>query len=125
MRRSGVKGISLSDPPKAAQTALTTAGASSCSAPVRTPLTRPASTTSEVTGRPQRSVLDHLPRFAAQPDATMTLTKATLERVQLGEVTLEDAIEAGDVKVDGREEAIGELFGMLDTFDFWFNIVTP
>jgi alkyl sulfatase BDS1-like metallo-beta-lactamase superfamily hydrolase len=73
----------------------------------------------------ENGVLNHLPRFAAQPDATMTLTKATLERVQLGEVTLEDAVEAGDVKVDGREEAIGELFGMLDTFDFWFNIVTP
>jgi alkyl sulfatase BDS1-like metallo-beta-lactamase superfamily hydrolase len=55
----------------------------------------------------------------------MTLTKATLARVQLGAVTLEDAIEAGDIKVDGRKEAIGEFFGMLDTFNFWFNIVTP
>jgi alkyl sulfatase BDS1-like metallo-beta-lactamase superfamily hydrolase len=43
----------------------------------------------------------------------------------LAQVTLDDAITAGDVKVDGRKEAIGEFFGMLDTFDFWFNIVTP
>ena len=40
-------------------------------------------------------------------------------------LTATEAIEAGDVKVDGRKEAIGEFFGMLDTFDFWFNIVTP
>jgi alkyl sulfatase BDS1-like metallo-beta-lactamase superfamily hydrolase len=73
----------------------------------------------------ENGVLNHAPRFSAEPDATMTLTKATLARVQLGAVTLEDAIEAGDIKVDGRKEAIGEFFGMLDTFNFWFNIVTP
>ena len=55
----------------------------------------------------------------------MTLTTTTLTRVQLGDLRLEDAIEAGDIKVDGRKEAIGELFGILDTFSFWFNIVTP
>ena len=73
----------------------------------------------------ENGVLGYAPRFGAEPDATMTLTKPTLTRIQLGEVTLDEAIEAGDVKVDGRKEAIGEFFGMLDTFDFWFNIVTP
>ena len=55
----------------------------------------------------------------------MTLTKEALTRVQLGQLTLTDAIEAGDIKVDGRKEAVGEFFGMLDNFPFWFNIVTP
>ena len=73
----------------------------------------------------ENGVLDYAPQFGAEPDATMTLTKPTLSRIQLGEVALDEAIEAGDVKVDGRKEAIGEFFGMLDTFDFWFNIVTP
>jgi hypothetical protein len=41
----------------------------------------------------------------------MTLSKPTLTRIQLGAVTLDEAIEAGDVKVDGRKEAIGEFFG--------------
>jgi alkyl sulfatase BDS1-like metallo-beta-lactamase superfamily hydrolase len=72
----------------------------------------------------ENGVLNHLPRFAARPEATMTLTRATLERVQQREVTLEDAVEAGDIKVNGREEAIGELFGMLRHLN-WFYIVTP
>lgn len=70
-------------------------------------------------------VLNHVRRFAAEPDATMSLTKPTLTRIQLGQISLDDAIAAGDVRVDGGKESIGEFFGMLDTFDFWFNIVTP
>ena len=73
----------------------------------------------------ENGVLKHAPQFAVGPDATMTLTKGALTRVQLGQLTLKDAIEAGDIKVDGRKEAVGEFFGMLDNFDFWFNVVTP
>jgi alkyl sulfatase BDS1-like metallo-beta-lactamase superfamily hydrolase len=29
------------------------------------------------------------------------------------------------VEVDGEREALAELLGLLDTFEFWFNIVTP
>ena len=63
--------------------------------------------------------------FGATPDATLTLARTTLTRIQLGEVTMADAIQAGDVKVDGRQAAVAEFFGLLDTFPFWFNIVTP
>jgi alkyl sulfatase BDS1-like metallo-beta-lactamase superfamily hydrolase len=73
----------------------------------------------------ENGVLRYSPRFGAAPDATMTLSKATLTRIQLGEVTMEDAIRAGDVKVDGRQAAVGEFFALLDTFPFWFDIVTP
>jgi len=55
----------------------------------------------------------------------MTLAKSTLDNIELGQSTLDKAIEAGDIKVDGRKEAIDEFLGMLDTFPFWFNIVTP
>jgi alkyl sulfatase BDS1-like metallo-beta-lactamase superfamily hydrolase len=75
--------------------------------------------------RVENGVLSYSKRLGAEPDATLSLSKDTLARVQLGQVTLDDAIAAGDVKVDGRKEAVGEFFGMLDTFDFWFNIVTP
>ena len=40
-------------------------------------------------------------------------------------MTLEEAVAAEQIKVDGRREAAGELLGMLDDFPFWFNIVTP
>ena len=58
-------------------------------------------------------------------DATVTLTKSTLNAVQLKEATLEQKIASGDIKIDGRKEALGEFMGLLDTFPFWFKIVTP
>jgi alkyl sulfatase BDS1-like metallo-beta-lactamase superfamily hydrolase len=73
----------------------------------------------------ENDVLNYTGKSAANADATMTFTKATLDRIQVGETTLDQAIAAGEVKIDGRKEAIDEFFGMLDSFNFWFNIVTP
>jgi alkyl sulfatase BDS1-like metallo-beta-lactamase superfamily hydrolase len=61
----------------------------------------------------------------AQPDAKVTLSKATLDAIQLKETTIENAIAKGDMKVEGRREALSEFLALLDTFPFWFNIVTP
>ena len=58
-------------------------------------------------------------------DATITLSKATLNAVQLKEATLEEKVASGDIKITGRKEALDEFLGLLDTFSFWFNIVTP
>jgi hypothetical protein len=35
------------------------------------------------------------------------------------------AITAGQLKLERRREAAGELLGVFETFPFWFNIVTP
>jgi len=72
----------------------------------------------------ENAVLNH-GKPLAQPEATVTLSKATLDAIQLKETTLEQAIARGEVKVDGRREALGEFLGLLDTFPFWFNVVTP
>jgi alkyl sulfatase BDS1-like metallo-beta-lactamase superfamily hydrolase len=53
------------------------------------------------------------------------LSKATLNAVQLKEATMEEKIASGDIKIIGRKEALGEFLGLLDSFPFWFNIVTP
>jgi alkyl sulfatase BDS1-like metallo-beta-lactamase superfamily hydrolase len=55
----------------------------------------------------------------------MVLTKATLDRIQLQEIILDQGVASGDVKIEGRKAAFDEFLGMLDTFEFWFNIVTP
>jgi alkyl sulfatase BDS1-like metallo-beta-lactamase superfamily hydrolase len=60
-----------------------------------------------------------------QPDAKLTMSKATLDAIQLKETTLEQAITKGDLKVEGKREAFSEFMALLDTFPFWFNIVTP
>jgi len=61
----------------------------------------------------------------AQADAKLTMSKATLDSIQLKEMTLEQAVAKGDLKIDGKREAFIEFMGLLDTFPFWFNIVTP
>lgn len=58
-------------------------------------------------------------------DATITLSRATLNDVILGQATLEQAVMDGDVEIDGDADQLGQLVAMLDTFEFWFDIVSP
>ncbi|MGH8619523.1 MAG: alkyl/aryl-sulfatase [Burkholderiales bacterium] len=67
----------------------------------------------------------HYGKPLAKPDARITLTKATLDAIQLKEITLDDAIAKGSLKIEGKRESFTEFMGLLDTFPFWFNIVTP
>ena len=38
---------------------------------------------------------------------------------------IEDAIESGEIKIDGKEEAFTDFLSLLDNYPYWFNIVTP
>jgi len=61
----------------------------------------------------------------SNPDSTLTLSKKTLDALQLKQTTMQDAMARGDVKIEGRQDAFGELMGLLVTYPGWFNIVTP
>jgi len=58
-------------------------------------------------------------------DATITMEKTVMDSIQLGETTMEKAIDDGKIKVDGDADAFDRFLGMLDDYPFWFNIVTP
>lgn len=73
----------------------------------------------------ENSVLNHTKKLAEKPDVSLELSKATLDDVQLGNITLEKAIADGSIKLDGDPEVLKDFVGMLDNFNFWFNIVTP
>jgi alkyl sulfatase BDS1-like metallo-beta-lactamase superfamily hydrolase len=62
---------------------------------------------------------------APHADATITLTRGTLDAMTLQKTTFPDALQAGLVKVDGDPRRIGELFSMLDTLNVMFEIVEP
>ena len=62
---------------------------------------------------------------AKEADATITLSRATLNQVLLGKGTLDDMIKNGQIKVVGNRDKLDELLSLLDKFEFWFNIVTP
>ena len=73
----------------------------------------------------ENGVLNYSAGFAPNAEAKLSLAKSTLDRIQLGEVTVEQAVASGDLKVEGRREAFVEFVSLLDVFPFWFNIVTP
>jgi alkyl sulfatase BDS1-like metallo-beta-lactamase superfamily hydrolase len=62
---------------------------------------------------------------AENADATITLTRDSLNGIALGDTTLDKAVADGSVKVTGDKAKLGQLVSMLDNFEFWFNIVTP
>ncbi|WP_166362220.1 alkyl/aryl-sulfatase [Pseudomonas akapageensis] len=72
----------------------------------------------------ENAVLNHQHKADSQADLNLTMSKATLDDIQLGKVSLEQAIASGNLKLDGRKEAFGELLGLMDKFNFWFNVVT-
>jgi alkyl sulfatase BDS1-like metallo-beta-lactamase superfamily hydrolase len=45
--------------------------------------------------------------------------------VILGQTTLAEQIKNGTATLEGDHNALHEFIDLLDTFEFWFNIVTP
>lgn len=71
-------------------------------------------------------VLNHTEGMQAKnADATITLTRDTLNKLLLKEITLKDAVGSSLIEVKGTESKLEELMSYMDTFDFWFPIVTP
>lgn len=58
-------------------------------------------------------------------DATLTLPRASMDKIMLGETTLAKEIESGNAKVEGSQEKLNELLGLIVSFPPLFNIVTP
>lgn len=58
-------------------------------------------------------------------NATITLSKATLDNIVLKQTTFEKEIHSGNITVTGDGTKIAELFGLLDSFDAHFHVVTP
>ena len=53
------------------------------------------------------------------------MTRAALDQIVLGEAMLPDKLAAGEVHIEGDPDKLAEFLGLMDTFEFWFNIVTP
>jgi alkyl sulfatase BDS1-like metallo-beta-lactamase superfamily hydrolase len=74
----------------------------------------------------ENSALSHIAdRQSEDADATVNLTREKLNEILLGNTTFEKELDAASISVDGNADALKELLGMLDKFEFWFNIVTP
>ena len=71
-------------------------------------------------------VLNHTSDHQADDaDATITMIRETLNQIVLQQTTIEKAIGAKAVKIDGNEASLNQMLSYLDSFEFWFDIVTP
>jgi alkyl sulfatase BDS1-like metallo-beta-lactamase superfamily hydrolase len=58
-------------------------------------------------------------------DASLTLSRATLNAIFARQTTFMQEIQSGSVKIAGNPMKLMELFGLLDTFQPTFEIVEP
>nr|WP_294978538.1 alkyl sulfatase dimerization domain-containing protein [uncultured Pseudomonas sp.] len=56
---------------------------------------------------------------------TVTIDRADLNRLLLKQVSPVSLVAEGKLKSSGNPLLLAKLFGMLDDFEFWFDIVTP
>jgi alkyl sulfatase BDS1-like metallo-beta-lactamase superfamily hydrolase len=73
----------------------------------------------------KNGVLNWSEEQVATPSASVTLSKPTLDKIQLGAATTAQLIDSGELKVTGSRASFDEFWSLLDTYPFWFNIVTP
>lgn len=74
----------------------------------------------------ENGVLNHSANVQADDaDASITLNRATLNKIILKQETLKQAETQGDVRITGDHRKVDELLSYMDKFEFWFNIVTP
>ena len=74
----------------------------------------------------ENGVLNHTAGVQSpNADATVALSRDTLNNIILKQTTLADAQKAGKVKVTGSGDKLNQLLSYTDNFEFWFNIVTP
>ncbi|MBS0350382.1 MAG: SCP2 sterol-binding domain-containing protein, partial [Proteobacteria bacterium] len=74
----------------------------------------------------EHGTLNHTKDMQARnADASITLNRETLNRILLKQRTLQQEIDAGNVKIQGNKDSLIQLLAMLDSFNLWFNMVTP
>ena len=62
---------------------------------------------------------------ADDADATLTLTRATLDEISLRKTTFASALQSGQIAIAGKKEKLAELLAMLDDFPIRFPVVEP
>lgn len=73
----------------------------------------------------ENSALTHITGRQPDADASVTLSRATLDAITLKETSFPAAVLAGKVKIDGDRAKLAELMSMLDTFEPMFPVVEP
>jgi alkyl sulfatase BDS1-like metallo-beta-lactamase superfamily hydrolase len=74
----------------------------------------------------ENGVLNHTKGAVAEsPTAALRLERSAIDRLAIGQATFAELVADGSIAVEGDTAALVDFFGLLDTFELWFNIATP
>jgi alkyl sulfatase BDS1-like metallo-beta-lactamase superfamily hydrolase len=74
----------------------------------------------------ENSALTFVPnKQVKNADTTLTMTRQTLDAITLRQLTFPQAIQSGQIKIEGDPAKVGELLSLMDTFPPMFEIVEP
>jgi linear primary-alkylsulfatase len=73
----------------------------------------------------RNGALSHRSGLDAGADVSFTIDRRDFDMVLLGKASAPELIARGSARIDGDATALQRFVGLLDTFEFWFNIVTP
>ncbi len=74
----------------------------------------------------KNSVLNtRMGRQHEQADATITLSRTSLNQIMLKQASFPALMKSGDVKVEGSLLRLRKFMKLQDEFDYWFEIVRP
>jgi len=64
-------------------------------------------------------------KTARNADASISLPRLVFASLALKEKSVSEVVADGTAKIEGNADALADLLDLLDTFDFWFEIVMP
>lgn len=73
----------------------------------------------------ENAVLNYSDIQVDDPDVALSMTKQTLDKIQLAILSFDQAIAGGEVELSGDKAVLDGFLEMLDTFELWFNIAEP
>jgi alkyl sulfatase BDS1-like metallo-beta-lactamase superfamily hydrolase len=73
----------------------------------------------------RNGTLSHRPGIEDTAEVTVHIARSDLDSVILGSSTITDLAGNDAAQIDGDGKVLERFVGLLDTFELWFNIVTP
>ncbi|MDG4718210.1 MULTISPECIES: alkyl/aryl-sulfatase [Thalassospira] len=73
----------------------------------------------------ENGVLNYYSSTFDRSDVSLSVARDDFNAVMLGQATLKDQVDAGTAKLEGNAAKFDEFRSTLDTFEFWWPIVTP
>ena len=67
----------------------------------------------------------HKDQQAKDADASLTMSRDTLNQIIGGKLKVEQGVTKGTIKLDGDSKKFEEFVALLDTFDPWYQVVMP